>query len=279
MGLVFKAVQLLRRTGGFAVELWRQKRLIFDFSRRDFQKRYTRSFLGVLWAFINPVVMLLILWFLFTVGFKTTRVGNLGLPFFVWLTTAILPWNYFSEAVSSSTTVIKEYSFLVNKVNFRLSILPAVKLFTALLLHLVFLVVLAVILIAYGFYPSWHWLQAIYYLFCGSLLILAISWLTAALNVFFSDVTQIVNIMLSLGFWITPIFWEINMVPAKYRALFKLNPVWYVVEGYRKVFLYRMPLWEESWKATLWFWGFTLLLLLLGITVFRRLRPHFADTL
>lgn len=271
---------LIRKTAGFLLSLWKQKFTIMELSRKDFRKRYINSYLGLFWAFVNPLVMLFILWFLFTMGFKTRGVGGAAeLPFFVWLATAMVMWTFFSEAFSASTNVIEEYGFLVKKVNFRLSILPIVKILTALLVHGIFLLILAGILLGYGFTPSWHWLQFIYYLFCACMLILGLSWLTSALNVFVKDVGQIVGILLSFGFWLTPIFWEINMVPEQYRVFFKLNPVWYIVEGYRKVFLYRMPIWEESLSATVYFWSVTLVLLLAGITVFRRLRVHFADVI
>jgi ABC-type polysaccharide/polyol phosphate export permease len=111
------------------------------------------------------------------------------------------------------------------------------------------------------------------------MLALGIGWLLAALTVFVKDVAQVVAIVLQFGFWLTPIFWEIGMVPEQYRFLFRFNPAWYIVEGYRKSFLYRTPLWEENLPETLWFWGVTLCFLLVGITVFRRLRVHFADVL
>lgn len=272
-------ITLIKRTLTFVKTLWKQRQMILELSRKDFRKRFVTSYLGMFWAFVNPIVMLVILWFLFTVGFKAGRVGDMQLPFFVWLATAMILWNFFQEAFASSTNVIDEYSFLVRKVNFRLSILPIVKITTALIVHGIFLLILVGILFAYGITPSWHWLQFIYYLFCTFMLVLGLSWLTSALNVFVKDVKEVVGIFLAFGFWLTPIFWKITMIPEQYRFVFKLNPLYYVVEGYRKAFLFRVPLWQEDPEMTLYFWGVTVFFLLAGITVFRKLRAHFADVI
>ena len=109
-------------------------------------------------------------------------------------------------------------------------------------------------------------------------LLMGLSWLLAAVGAFVEDMSMIVGIVTRLLFWFTPIIWNIDRVPEKYYIYLKLNPLLYIVEGYRKSFLYRQPFWDEL-GYSLYFWGLSSLLLLVGVLVFRRLRPHFEAVL
>ena len=106
-----------------------------------------------------------------------------------------------------------------------------------------------------------------------------IAWMAASINVFMKDATQVVGIFIQFGFWLTPIVWPVTFIPDKYLILLKLNPVYYLVEGYRQSFLFKTPFWEVSLWQTAYFWGVSFFLLFTGVFVFRRLRPHFADVL
>ena len=118
-----------------------------------------------------------------------------------------------------------------------------------------------------------------YFLLGAMVLSLGIAWITASINVFTKDASQIVGIFIQFGFWLTPIVWPVTFVPEKYIIFLKLNPVYYVVEGYRYSFIFKTPFWEVSLWETVYFWGVSLFLLFTGAFVFRRLQPHFADVL
>lgn len=222
--------------------------------------------------------MMVILWFVFTVGLKAGPRED-GISFFAWFFTASVAWNFLSDALIVSTSVFHEYSYLVKKISFKVAILPAVKLLSSLILHLIFLGILAVVLMLNGIFPNWYWLGVIYYLLAMMILLLGLGWIVSSLNVFVKDVGQIVGIVLQFGFWLTPIMWETKNIPEKYAYLIKLNPAYYITEGYRKAFLFRIPIWEEGIKQTVYFWGFTLVVLLCGILIFKKLRPHFGDVI
>ena len=251
--------------------------MIYQLAKRDFQNRYIGSTLGFVWTILQPLAMVTILWFIFTIGFKAVSVE--GVSFAAWLITGITAWNFFSEALNFSTDVFRDYSFLVKKIHFKISILPMVKILSSLMLHFINLAILILILLLTGVPLSLHWLQFIYYLSAMIFLLLGTSWITSSLNVFTKDVSYILGIILQFGFWLTPIFWSLKMVPVKYQVFFKLNPMWYIVEGYRKAFILQIPLWKESLSATLYFWGISGSLVVLGMVIFKRLKPHFADVL
>lgn len=109
-------------------------------------------------------------------------------------------------------------------------------------------------------------------------LVLALCYFTSAVVVFFKDLTQIINIILQVGMWATPIMWQLGIVDAKWQFFFKLNPIYYIVNGYREAFIDKVWFFEE-WKLTLYFWIVVAALFAFGSFVFKRLKVHFADVL
>lgn len=261
----------------FLMHIFRQKKLLMTLIKNDLHQNYLGSHLGMLWAFIQPLGMILVLWFVFAVGFRIAAIDN-SVPFVIWLMGGMVPWLYFSEAWSGATQSVTANSFLVKKVNFRVSVLPIVKIVSSLFVHLIFVAILVCILLFYGFTPTLYWLQLFYYLACTLLLLLGLSWLTASMMVFAKDVGQFVALLLQMGFWATPVFWNISMVPQEYQYIVKLNPMFYIVEGYRDALYAQVWFWEKG-SLTLYFFGFTAFVLIAGALVFKRLRPHFADVL
>ena len=260
----------------FVADVFRNRRIILELARQDFKSKYLGSYLGIIWAFFNPAVTILIFWFVFQVGFKATPIDNF--PFILWLATGMIPWFFLADSVSSATNSIIERSYLVQKVVFRTSVLPIVKILAALSVRLIFIGVLVAMFIAYGYRPDIYYLQTLYYLFALIILLLGLSWVTSSIVIFFKDIGQIVGMVLQFGFWLTPIFWPIKMVPKEYHPLLKINPAFYIIEGYRESLIYKVWFWEHN-KLTPYFWVVTVLIFVGGAFLFRRLRPHFADVL
>jgi len=261
----------------FIREVYDRRQQIYNLTRRDFTDRYSGSFLGLIWAFIEPLAMMSIMWAVFSLGFRTRAVGD-GIPFVAYLFVGQSAFNFFQDAIGASSNVIRAYSFLVKKVKFKIAILPIVKINTALVIHLIILLIVVPIIWISGITPSFYWLQVFYYIFALFFLILGISWFLAAIGVFIRDISNFVQIILNICFWLTPIFWNIEMVPEKYRIFLFLNPLYYIIQGYRDSFLYHIPFWNHPIHS-LYFWSVASLALLLGILVFKKLRPHFADVL
>lgn len=260
----------------FLLDLVHHRRLLWDLTKKDLKQRYVGSYLGVLWAFIQPTITILIFWFVFQVGFRATPIH--GIPFILWFVCGMVPWFFFSDAWASATGSITGNSFLVKKVVFRVSLLPIVQICSALVVNCFFLALLEIMFILYGFPPNVYHLQVVYYLFAMICLVFGLSLVTASLVVFLKDVGQFIAMLLQFTFWGTPIGWNIQMVPPLYQWIFKLNPMYYIVEGYRDTFLYHIWFWDRI-NLTLGFWGFTLVLMAAGVLIFKKLRPHFADVL
>lgn len=259
------------------VEKWQ---LITDLAKADFKKRFAGSYFGVAWMFIQPMVTVLIYFCIFQLGFKSVPPVP-GVPYVLWLVPGIVPWFYFMEALSAGTNCLQEYHYLVKKVVFNVELLPVIKLISCLFIHGIFVLIMIVMNFCYGRFPMLSWIQIIYYSFALSVLSLAITYITSAVNVFFRDMAQLVAIILQFGMWVTPIMWDPSMFanrPAWLEPLLAVNPVYYITTGYRQAMLTGNWFWERP-GLTLYFWAVTIVLLLLGIRLFRKMKPHFADVL
>jgi ABC-type polysaccharide/polyol phosphate export permease len=109
-------------------------------------------------------------------------------------------------------------------------------------------------------------------------LALGLGWAVASLTVFFRDMKHVVEITLQIGFWATPIFWNIQIMPSWIQNILKLNPMYYIVKGYRESFIYFSPFWDHPYQ-TLYFWVVTIILFVIGAMIFKKLKPQFADVL
>lgn len=275
-GLFFDRILILPK------ELFQSRELIWKLAKNDFKKRYAGSYLGFIWALVQPVITVLMYWVVFDVVFNTRSqmiASGVEVPYVLFLTAGLVPWFYFSEAIVNGTNALLEYSYLVKKVVFKISILPIIKLIAATFIHIFFVCILLLVATLYGYYPSVYTIQIVYYSFCTFVLVLAMSYWSCAIVVFFKDLGQIINIILQVGMWATPILWDINMVHDE-RLLFilKLNPLVYIVNGFR------LSIYSEEWFFThfyssTYFWLFTVTMFCLGSLVFKRLKVHFADVL
>lgn len=257
--------------------LFRNKGILWSLACNDFRSRFAGSYLGIVWAFVQPTVTVLLYWFVFQVGIRSRDVSDY--PFILYLMCGLIPWFYFQEALNGGTNSLLEYSYLVKKVVFQIDILPAIKITSSIFVHLFFVAFVTLICCLYGYYPSAYALQIVYYIVCSCSLLIGLCYVTSACALFFRDITQIVAVALSVGTWVTPIMWNpVASMPLVAQTLLKINPVYYIVDGFRDALLAKVWFWDKPvWTA--WFWIFTIAAYYLGTSVFYKLKPHFADML
>lgn len=263
------------------VELWQNRQLIWKLAKNDFKKRYAGSYLGKVWALIQPVVTVVMYWIVFDKVFQSRAqmvAAGVELPYVVYLTAGLVPWFFFSEALTSGTNALMEYNYLVKKVVFKISILPIIKVIAASFTHVFFACVLLLVASLYGYFPTRYTLQLIYYSFCLFMLVLGISYATCAIVVFFKDLQQIISILLQIGMWATPILWDINILSPKMQVVMKLNPLVYIVNGYRSSISGTEFFWNDFY-STVYFWIITVVFFGIGALIFKRLKVHFADVM
>ncbi|MBE5892041.1 MAG: ABC transporter permease [Lachnospiraceae bacterium] len=274
-------IKLYDKITQLPMELWQNRRLIWKLSKNDFKKRYAGSYMGAVWALVQPVITVVMYYIVFD---KIMNSGGTGLrdsgavPFVLFLTAGLVPWFFFNEAWTNATNALREYDYLVKKIVFKISILPIIKTISATFIHAFFVLVLLIVAAVYGYYPSVYTLQIVYYSACLFVFVLALSYTTCAVAVLFKDITQIINIILQVGIWATPIMWNLEAVPGVWQVIFKLNPLVYIVNGYRDA-VYGKQWFFQDFFSMMYFFVSTAVLFGIGVLVFKRLKVHFADVL
>ncbi len=260
----------------FFVLIFRQKSAVYELAKRDFQAQNKDTYLGIIWGYIQPLTYILLLVLVFTIGLRTNPGGKV--PFVVYLITGMIPWQFFVGTLTPLTQVVKAHSFLVKKGDFSLSILHVAKLLSSLVPHLVLLLVTIIFCWFHGLPPGFYTLQLIYYLTMMFIFLLGLGWISSSTSLFVPDVANVITIITQFGFWLTPIIWNIERVPPKYQWIVKLNPMCYIVNGYRDSLIHGKPWWTKP-QETLYFWVVTVIILLAGVVIFRRLKPHFGEVI
>lgn len=256
--------------------LTNRRGLLLELARNDFRARYTGSLLGATWAFVQPVLTILLYLFIYQVGFRSAPPAQV--PFVLWLIVGIAPWFFFVDGLIGSTQSLIEYSFLVKKVLFDVSLVPAIKILSSAYIHVVVWSIVVLIVLATGRRPTLTWLFVPYYFAALYLLLSAIGRLFATITPFFRDMTQMVNVGLQFFFWLTPVLWPLSNAPPRFAKLLELNPVYYVVDGLRDALLMGRAPWDRPYLS-LYFWGVVLVTTLASRALFARLRPHLSDVL
>ncbi len=258
-------------------ELFQYRALLWALTVRELKARYRASFLGFLWTFLNPTLNMAVYALVFGVMMQS---ATPKFPFFLF--SGLLPWIYFSSSVGAGTTAVSDRKDLLTKVRFPAQVLPATVVLSNLINFLLSLPLLFVLGAIYGDVPTWHVVYAIPLLFIQTIFTLAVTYLLSALNVAFRDLQHIVMNMLQMMFFLTPVLWEIDKVPAvgqltsaQMRDLvLYANPMAAITAAWRDIFyLHAMPHWIPLLGVSV----FSLVTLWISATVFEHRREEFAE--
>ncbi|MBW4541519.1 MAG: ABC transporter permease [Myxacorys chilensis ATA2-1-KO14] len=249
--------------------------------QRDLDARYKGSVLGNAWALLNQLAQLLVYTYLFSVVLKL-KLTLKGLPandftFGLWLFAGLIPWVAFTMGLSQAANSVVAQPSLVKKVVFPLSLLPLVPILSAFIESSMGLMLL-ITFVAFSMQTIHSTLWLFPLVWIPQLLLTAgLSYLVAGLTVFLRDIPQTVGVILNLWFYVTPIVYPATMIPEQWRFwVFWLNPMTAIVELYRDLVLVgKIQHWQELGVAT----GVSICMFAIGVTVYRRLRPAFADVL
>jgi lipopolysaccharide transport system permease protein/teichoic acid transport system permease protein len=256
---------------------WQHRHLLISLVERDISGSYSGSILGKIWAFIDPMIYVLLTMFFFQ--FAIRGVETEGVPYVAWVLPQIMFWTFISGVVNAAVNSVKEYSFLLRHRDFELRLIALIKLGAGLVIHLFLLAILMVVL--YGFLGvrfGFATLRVLYYLASMCTLLVAMNWIIGSLGVFLKDVRNIVSIVMQVEFWISPIFWTPERFPPPVAAVMYLNPFYYPMQGYRQSVL-MAAFGHHYWLLTVYFWIVVVGLLFFGSRLFRRLSRSFGDVL
>ncbi len=259
-------IQYFRRLA----ECWRYQYLLQMLSYRDIKVRYAQTFLGMAWAIINPVVSVLLLYFVFGVVIK---VDTQGVPPLLFTMAGLCSWNYFSRVVGEAGTSIIGAQSLVKKVYFPRLIIPLSKALSALADLVIVLLILAVMMVVYHIPVTWTIIMIIPFSLLTVFAGMAFGIWVSALTIRFRDFTHILPLILRIGMFLSPIAYGTSLVPASYRWAFNLNPLTGIIEGFRWA-LFNTPLDTGAvWMSI----AVILVTLIGGIWYFLRMEQFIAD--
>lgn len=255
-------------------DLWRYRELFYFLSWRDVLVRYKQTVIGIAWSVLRPLLTMVV----FTVIFgRIAKLPAGGVPYALLVYAAMLPWQFFSNALSESSGSLVSNSNLLTKVYFPRLIIPATSVITSFIDFLISFAILVVLMIWYRFAPP----ATIALLPVFVLQVLALSFgtgfLFAALNVKYRDVRYVIPFLVQIGLYVSPVGFSSNVVPEKWRLFYSLNPMVGVIDGFRWCIL--------GDAAGLYMPGFILsnlvivLMLLYGLRVFVRMERSFADVI
>jgi ABC-type polysaccharide/polyol phosphate export permease len=257
-------------------QVFRYRALVSSLVARELKARYRGSVLGFFWTFVNPLLLLGIYTFVFTVVLGGTRAGTRPEPYALFLFCGILPWTWFQSSLLESCGVLIAGGNLIRKVLFPAEILPAVTVFTGLVNFCLGLLVFAGVALFYGrpiVSADLVWLPVV--ILVQLALTLALALLLSSLTVHFRDIRDLLGNLLTLWFWGTPILYTVSEVPERFRTVFALNPFTHLAVAYQEVLFFDGPF--TGWRSLLALGAFALLALLAGYFVFDRLRDTLAE--
>ena len=246
---------------------YRYRELIWALALKELKIRYKRSVLGFMWALLNPALLMLVM----TVVFSS--IMRFPIPHYpIFLLSVLLPWTFFTQALSYSVESIVSNGDLIKKVAVPKLVFPTAALVSNLINLLLSLIPLAILvpLLRHPFY--WTWVYLPVPMLALAIFTLGASFFFAVANVFYRDVAHILQIILSAWFYLTPIIYPLDLIPAKYHWVFKLNPIIYVINGFRLSVYYGMLPQARSIAAS---FVCAFISLIVGYSLFRKYQDNF----
>lgn len=255
-------------------DVWRYRELFWFLVWRDILVRYKQTVIGVAWSIIRPLVTMLA----FTVVFGLlAKLPSDGVPYPLLVFSAMLPWNFFSNALSESSSSLISNSNLLTKVYFPRIIVPVSSIIASLIDFGISLLIMACIMFWYGYLPDWRIVTLPLFLLLALLPVAGAGLLLSALNVKYHDFRYVVPFILQFSLYVSPVGFASSIVPEKWRLLYALNPMVGVIDGFRWALLNGTI--EPYWPGLIISTSFSLMLLVTGFWFFRKTERILADVI
>lgn len=258
--------------------VWINKSLIGKMVKRDVVGRYKGSVMGLLWSFLNPILMLLIYTFVFSVIFKArwNTPDESKTQFAVVLFAGMIVQSLFAEVINRAPTLIISNTNFVKKVVFPLEILPVITMGAALFHNAISIMVLLIAFFLFNGYIQWTIVLLPLIIFPFVILIQGLAWILASLGVFLRDIAQTVGILTTVLSFLAPVFYPVSALPIGLQPYIKLNPLTVIIEQARAVLVFgKLPNWSELGIYTV----ISVLVAWLGYAWFQKTRKAFADVI
>ena len=252
-------------------ELYNYRELLKTNIKKEIRGKYKGSWLGILWTFLNPLLMLAVYALVFPYILRV-NVDN----YTIFMIVALIPWNFFTTAVQTGTGSVVANGNILKKVYFPREIIPISTTTSQLVNFLITCLIMVAFILFSGVGFSIHILLFPLLVLIQYILTLGITFVLSALTVFAQDVSHFVSVIIMLGFYATPIVYQASMLPEKFQIFLKINPMAQLVEAYRSILYYhQMP---DMFMLTVWGIG-SVIVLVLGYLIFKKLERSFVEEL
>lgn len=256
-------------------ELWNNRAIIGRMAAFDYKLENKDTYLGKLWALITPLIQIGTYWLVFGLGLRNGKDVD-GYPYLAWMLIGLIPWFFISATIVKGANSIYAKSGIVSKMKFPIATAPISKVLQELYEFVVMLFIMFIILFFKGVRPSWYWLNLIYYFVYSIVFLASLSMVTSVLTMVARDFYKLLNSLIRLLFYITPILWVMDNMPYMYQKVMQYNPIFYIVRGFRESILYRNSFWTE-WDMVIVMWAINILLYILGCVLQSKFRNKFVD--
>lgn len=255
---------------GVFCEIYEYREMIGSLIARDLKGRYKGSVLGFLWSFLNPLFQLIVYSLVFNL-----LMGNRYEKYYLFLFVALVPWLFFLTSVTGGASCVWSQKDLVNKIYFPREVLPIAYVTSQLVnMLLSYIVILAVIIVTRH---GMNWRALCYFpliLLVEYMLALGITMLVSAVTVFLRDMEYVLNVLLMGWQYLSPVLYDVDFIPEKYRTFYMLNPMAPILIAYRDIFYYKqVPQLSTLLEAVI----LGVAMLVIGFAVFEKLKRHFSE--
>lgn len=256
-------------------ELYENRARLFRLAVYENKAQNGGTVLGALWNFLNPGLQIFVYWFVFSVGLRVLPDKG-EYSYAVWMIAGMLPWMTLNSAMTSGTSSIHRAAGIVKNMKMPLSLVPAKSVIAAALNHGYMLMILIPVLVINKVHVNMYFLQLVYYMICALYFLVGFSLLTSAIDAVFKDFQNFLSPTIRLLFYISSVIWPLDSLDERIQVLLHLNPLTYIIEGYRGSLLYSTGFWTAE-TYTIMFWTISTMIFASGCYMHVKLRERFID--
>lgn len=254
--------------------------IIRRISKYEEKATYQSHYLGIIWQFLNPAIQIGIYYLVFGLGVNQGRKAD-GVPYIVWMLIGIIAWFFINSSILGGSNSIYRQVGMVSKMKFPVSILPLVNITSNFVSYRAMMILLMGTMFGFGIYPTVYWLQYIYYFICMIAFLFAFGVLNSTITVLVRDYHIMLQSILRLLFYISGPIWNFKTMFSGtshrwFIRLLELNPIYYIIDGFRDSFLSKGWFWEKG-TQTIFFWLVVMFLLIVGSHIHMKFRARFVD--
>ncbi len=254
------------------------RKQLFKLAKTEIIKTYKGAALGWSWAIIRPAIQIFVFWFAFSIGLRSGKPVE-GYPFFLWLIAGMIPWFYMKDMIQGGASCLRRHTHLITKIKFPISTIPTFVSMSLFVVHIVLIIIVILIYMAFGYMPDIYYLQLPFYMALMFFFFTAWGLFAGVLSAMSRDFLNLVKALTTALFWMSGILYNVNTIKISWlRTVLLYNPITLIDNGFRNCFVYKKWFWEAPQEML----NFVIVYAVMGflaIWAYRKLRKDIPDVL